>query len=66
MYDVVRYSDKDFEFVFREILDLEKRLEYWESNNQNTNLIIKTNFVYDKYTDEWWGELEVKNAKRNK
>lgn len=66
MYDVVRYSNPDFESVFKEIIDLENRLEYWEGRSPNVNLIIETRFIYDVDIDEWHGELEVKNAKKNK
>lgn len=65
MFETVRYYNDDFEQIFNRILNLEEKVNYW-SVKTNKNLIIETRFSYNVEDDTWEGELEVRDAKKNK
>ena len=65
MYEVVRYSERDFEDLFRKINNLELKILFW-INKTDKKVTVSTQISYNIVDSIWEGEVEVTNEKRNR
>jgi hypothetical protein len=62
MYEIVRYSEKEFEDLFKKINNLESKIYFWmDKTNKKVN--VETQIYYNNIDNMWEGELEVTNEK---
>ena len=52
---------EDFEYVFREILEFEKKIEYYSIKRQKT-IYTESKFSFNIEEDEWEGILLIDNG----
>ena len=65
MYEIVRYSEKEFEDLFKKINNLESKIYFWmDKTNKKVN--VETQIYYNNIDNMWEGELEVTNEKRDR
>jgi hypothetical protein len=60
MYEIIRYSEKEFENLFKKVNNLEFKISFWIEKT-NKKIKVNTQIYYNIVDNVWEGEVEVIN-----